>query len=196
MISLYISEALRSIAQSFFGCSLFEFLGIRRIREQVYCRILGIRLPATFISKHVMFYRSHLNAVADPENVNPKKGTVTAGHHIAISSDVKIDYTGGITIGDYVDISENVRIYTHGHVLCADRMSFKPSTIETSDLTIGDRVWIGAGSIILSSVQRIGNNAIIGAGSVVTKNVADNVVVAGNPAAVIRELKDNEYTKG
>lgn len=32
---------------------------------------------------------------------------------------------------------------------------------------------------------RVGNNVIVGAGSVVTKNIPDNVVVAGNPAKVI-----------
>jgi maltose O-acetyltransferase len=35
----------------------------------------------------------------------------------------------------------------------------------------------------------IGNGVTIGAGSVVTKNVPDNVVVAGNPAKIIKQLK-------
>lgn len=33
----------------------------------------------------------------------------------------------------------------------------------------------------------IGNNVIIGAGAVVIKDIPDNVVVAGNPAKIIRE---------
>ena len=36
----------------------------------------------------------------------------------------------------------------------------------------------------------IGENAIVAAGSVVTKDVPDNIVVAGNPAKVIREIKE------
>lgn len=34
----------------------------------------------------------------------------------------------------------------------------------------------------------IGNNAVIGSGTVITKDVPDEVVAAGNPARVIKEL--------
>lgn len=50
---------------------------------------------------------------------------------------------------------------------------------------------IGSGSTILSKVT-IGENAIVGAGSVVTKNVPANAVVAGNPAKVLRYLKEEK----
>ncbi|MFZ3105151.1 MAG: hypothetical protein WA096_10690 [Smithella sp.] len=48
---------------------------------------------------------------------------------------------------------------------------------------------IGSGSTILSNVI-IGENAIIGAGSVVTKNVPPDTIVAGNPAKILRKVKD------
>ena len=47
---------------------------------------------------------------------------------------------------------------------------------------------IGSGSTILANVT-IGENAIVGAGSVVTKDVPDNVIVAGNPARVKRRIE-------
>jgi acetyltransferase-like isoleucine patch superfamily enzyme len=47
---------------------------------------------------------------------------------------------------------------------------------------------IGSGSTILSNVV-IGENAIVGAGSVVTRDVPPNVIVAGNPARVLRAIK-------
>lgn len=46
---------------------------------------------------------------------------------------------------------------------------------------------IGSGCTILANIT-IGENAVIGAGSVVTKSVPADVVVAGNPAKVIRKL--------
>jgi acetyltransferase-like isoleucine patch superfamily enzyme len=46
---------------------------------------------------------------------------------------------------------------------------------------------IGSGSTILSNVV-IGENAIVGAGSVVTRDVPPNVIVAGNPAKLLRTL--------
>lgn len=47
--------------------------------------------------------------------------------------------------------------------------------------------WIGANAIILKGVT-IGEHAVVGAGSIVTKSVPPLVVVAGNPAKVIRKL--------
>lgn len=53
--------------------------------------------------------------------------------------------------------------------------------------TIGDNVTVGANVCIIGNIS-IGNNVVIGAGSVVVKDVPDNVVVAGNPAKVIKRL--------
>jgi acetyltransferase-like isoleucine patch superfamily enzyme len=50
---------------------------------------------------------------------------------------------------------------------------------------------IGSGTTILAKVT-VGENAIIGAGSVVTKDVPANVVVAGNPARVLRHLPERQ----
>lgn len=55
----------------------------------------------------------------------------------------------------------------------------------SKDITIGDRVWVAEDVRILKGVT-IGHDSIIGAGSVVTKNVPNNVIVAGNPARIIK----------
>ncbi|HAI40259.1 MAG TPA: acyltransferase, partial [Maribacter sp.] len=47
--------------------------------------------------------------------------------------------------------------------------------------------WVGANAILLPGVT-IGHNSIVGAGSIVTKDVPDNVVVAGNPAKVLKVI--------
>lgn len=51
--------------------------------------------------------------------------------------------------------------------------------------TIGDNVALGVGCIVIGKIH-IGNNVVVGAGSVVVKDVPDNVVVAGNPAKIIK----------
>jgi UDP-2-acetamido-3-amino-2,3-dideoxy-glucuronate N-acetyltransferase len=55
--------------------------------------------------------------------------------------------------------------------------------------TIRQGASIGAGSVVLPVT--IGKNSLIGAGSVVTKDVPDNVAVAGNPARVIHNKADH-----
>ena len=53
--------------------------------------------------------------------------------------------------------------------------------------SIGDNVTLGANVNIIGEVT-IGNNVIIGAGSVVVKDVPDNCIIAGNPAKIIKYL--------
>ncbi|WP_133758747.1 LbetaH domain-containing protein [Gelidibacter sediminis] len=54
---------------------------------------------------------------------------------------------------------------------------------------IGDDVTVGAQVVIIGDIS-IGNNVIIGAGSVVVKDVPSNCVIAGNPAQIIRHIDE------
>ena len=62
--------------------------------------------------------------------------------------------------------------------------------VVSSPVVIDDDVLIGARSIILKGVH-IGQGAVVGAGSVVTKDVPPFTIVAGNPAKVVKELREN-----
>ena len=55
------------------------------------------------------------------------------------------------------------------------------------EVKIGNDVWIGGNAVINPGVT-IGDNVVIGSGSVVTKDIPSNVVAAGNPCKVIREI--------
>lgn len=57
--------------------------------------------------------------------------------------------------------------------------------LEIRKVSIGNDVWIGANSVILSGVE-IGHGAVIGAGAVVTKDVPPYAIVVGVPAKVIK----------
>lgn len=56
------------------------------------------------------------------------------------------------------------------------------------NIRVGNRVWIGARTIILPGVE-IGDDCIIAAGSVVNKDVPKNSLYAGVPAKLIRKLQ-------
>lgn len=63
---------------------------------------------------------------------------------------------------------------------------------------IGNNVFLGVNAVVLPGIK-IGNNVIIGAGCVVTKDIPDNVVVAGNPGRIIctvEELHRKREEKG
>ncbi|MBQ8482328.1 MAG: sugar O-acetyltransferase [Alphaproteobacteria bacterium] len=91
-----------------------------------------------------------------------------------------------IEIGDNCMIGPKTCIYAISH-------PFNPQERQKGiglpqKVTIGNNVWIGGGATILSGVS-LGNNVIVGAGSVVTKSFPDNVVIAGNPARIIRKIQ-------
>lgn len=95
-----------------------------------------------------------------------------------------------IYIGDNVMIAPNVVIATGTHPVCPElrEMVYQYNL----PVHIGNRVWIGAGAIILPGVT-IGDDSVIGAGSVVTKDIPSGVVAVGNPCRVIREISEYDY---
>ncbi|MEO1766441.1 acyltransferase [Thiobacter aerophilum] len=91
---------------------------------------------------------------------------------------------GHIIIGERCAIAAFTRIITPTHdpaVLPVAAVGIN-RTVE-----IGDDVWIGTGAMILPGV-RIGSRSIVAAGAVVTKDVPEDVMVAGVPARVVKTL--------
>lgn len=96
-----------------------------------------------------------------------------------------------ITIGDDVTMAPRVQILAHdASTVCA------LGHAKIGQVNIGNRVFIGAGSIVLPNVT-IGNDVIVGAGSVVTHSIPDDSVCVGNPARRICSMTDymNKHRK-
>lgn len=99
---------------------------------------------------------------------------------------------GKVVIGDNVMFAPNVSIFTAGHPVHPDSRN---SGYEYGiGVTIGDNVWIG-GNVVINPGIAIGKNSVIGSGSVVTRDIPENVIAAGNPCKVIREIteEDRDY---
>lgn len=105
------------------------------------------------------------------------------GHKTYINSNSAVTCFDHITIGSDCAISWNTNMLDgNAHELVVDGVP-RP---RTQPVVIGDKVWIGTGTIILSGV-RIGSSAVVAAGSVVTADVPDGAVAGGNPARVVRD---------
>lgn len=99
-----------------------------------------------------------------------------------------------LQIGDFCSIAQEVTF-----LLCCDHytdhissfpfkvqcLGYSNECISDGDIIIGDDVWIGYRSTILSGVH-IGQGAIVAAGAVVTKDVPPYAIVGGVPAKVIK----------
>lgn len=93
---------------------------------------------------------------------------------------------GGIDIADDVMIGPKVSIITSGHPIDPSQ---RRSSVIGKPVVIEKDVWIAAGAIILGGLT-VGENSVIAAGAVVTRNVSQNSLVAGNPAKVIRSIRE------
>jgi maltose O-acetyltransferase len=110
---------------------------------------------------------------------------IHAGERLFINFGCVILDCGKVTIGDQVMFGPNVQLYAAHHPL--DPVERSSGYEFGGPITIGHRVWIGGGAIILDNVS-IGDGSIIGAGSVVTKDIPANIVAVGNPCRIVRSL--------
>ena len=108
---------------------------------------------------------------------------ITFGKNIFINKETMFTDLGGITIEDDVLIGPRVSLLTVNHILDPS----KRRGLTTGEIVIKKNAWIGAGATILAGVT-IGENSVVAANSTVTKDVPDNVIVAGTPARIIKKL--------
>ena len=87
----------------------------------------------------------------------------------------------GIEIGENFLFGPGISIISVNH-----GVDNEYKDIKTKPIIIGNNVWLGTNVSILPEVQ-LGNNVVVGAGSVVTKSFPDDVIIAGNPAAIIKK---------
>lgn len=112
------------------------------------------------------------------------------GDDVDLAKDVLITTSGGVSIGDRTLIGYRTQILSSNHEIPSIGEKFPISGNVHMPIIIKNDVWIGAGCIITAGVT-IGEGAVIAAGSVVTRNVAENMIVGGVPARVIRKRSSN-----
>lgn len=118
-----------------------------------------------------------------------EEAKIEIGNNVGISG-ATIYARKGITIGDNTLIGGNVKILDndfHPIEVEARNLDIKEK-IGTRKIKIGRDCFIGANSLILKGVE-IGDGSVVGAGSVVTGKFPSNVIIAGNPARVIKRLE-------
>lgn len=116
---------------------------------------------------------------------------ISIGDHFYANFDCIMLDGGGIEIGSNVLFGPRVGIYTSNHAV--DPWERMKGACYAKPVKIGSNVWIGAGVSINQGVT-IGDNTIIGSGSVVTKDIPANVIAAGVPCKVIREITEADKT--
>ncbi len=160
---------------------------------QIFRHFRSRQRPAVVLGDHVSCYagcsfsigENGFASVGDYTLLNG--ALIMAEERIEIGSSCIISWNVGIADSDFHPIAPAARLQDARAMapFLADRPPRPP--IRTAPVRIGDNVWIGMGAIILKGVT-IGNNSIVAAGAIVTRDVAENTVVAGNPAVSVKQL--------
>ena len=160
---------------------------------QIFKKLKSRRATAVQIGNHVSCYAGCSFAVGENGTCSIGDFTllngafVMAEERIEIGSHCLIAWNVGIADSDFHPISAAQRRLDAEAL--APYYSARPARppLHAAPVRIHDNVWIGMNAIVLKGVT-IGENAIVAAGSVVARDVPANVVVAGNPARIVREL--------
>lgn len=113
---------------------------------------------------------------------------IIIGNNVGISG-ATIFSRSEITIGNNTLIGANTKILDNDFhpIHPEERLKSSNFPIPIGKITIGNNVFIGCNCIILKNTS-IGDNVVIGAGSVVKGTVPSNVIVAGNPAVIVKHF--------
>ena len=112
---------------------------------------------------------------------------VMAEDRIEIGSHCLISWNVGIADSDFHPLEPAQRLIDAQALAPFFKNRPPRPKLKTAPVIISDNVWIGMNATILKGVT-IGENSVVAAGSVVTKSVPANVVVAGNPAIIVKQF--------
>ncbi|QLC67473.1 acyltransferase [Flavobacterium sp. LPB0248] len=160
--------------------------------------ILGTYWRLFFKSKMIKLCKKKFGHFADDADFRPGAyaigcSQISIGRRVVIRPGTMLHgetdtLKDSIVIEDDVLVGCGVHIYVENHrFIKLDLPIIDQGHTEARKVILKKGCWIGANVIILPGVT-IGENSVVGAGSVVTKDVSAGVVVAGNPARIIKSI--------
>lgn len=144
----------------------------------IFLVMLGSNIKSNVTIMGVKFFNWHHKGFAG----------LKIGKECFIGDETLIDLYEGVVLEDQVTLAQRVTVLTHLNVGFTDHPLQKFFPKVSSQVVFKKGSVIAASSTILPGVT-VGENSFVAAGSVVTKDVPDNVLVAGVPAKVVKELK-------
>ena len=169
---LFLSQITNSPEQIHLYSGMPQLLGALKITIGERCRISGISTWSGRISN------ADVAEIQIGDNVDIGwQNILASGTQIQIDDNARL--AGKVFLAGYPGHPENAE----------DRAKGKADTpIQIGRIHIKKNAWIGTGAIILANVT-IGEGSIVAAGSIVTHNIPNFVLVAGNPARIMRSVE-------
>lgn len=164
---------------------------VRHVGLGIHCKFYGITFiqrainSTITIGDYCQFRSKHLSALL---GVNHPCIVATIVPEAVITIGKRCGFSGTtITAFTSIKIGNDVRCATNTTICDSDWHPDDPRTSLSKPIVIEDNVWLGYNVTVWKGVT-IGKNSIIGANSLVTKDIPANVIAAGNPCRVIKQL--------
>ena len=112
------------------------------------------------------------------------EGRIGIGNNVLVMNGVRVSSACKIVIEDGCMLANYCYLTDSDWHDIHDRTDYPG---KCSPIILKKGAWVGDSAIVCKGVT-IGENSIVGAGAVVTKDVPPNVIVAGNPARIVKKL--------
>jgi acetyltransferase-like isoleucine patch superfamily enzyme len=178
----------RILGKNIFASNSTKIRGVKNITTISKLQI-GIEEVAFMLSSDKTFLNIEGELVVQGNAYIGKGCRMTIGgstklvlNRVFINANCLFVISNGLEIGDNTVISWNCQFIDDDF----HKINYKGKVESSKKINIGNHVWIGANSVILKGVY-IADGCVIAANSIVTKSVTEqNVLIAGNPAKIIK----------
>jgi acetyltransferase-like isoleucine patch superfamily enzyme len=154
-----------------------------RLRTDGICFVCpGVQLE---IGRHATLHLGRWSWLGHDTKVRVHEGEVRIGAKTVLGQECTISAYQHVSIGRECILADRVMLIDFDHGVVEVDRPIRQQGIYKRDVNVGHNVWVGYGACVLRGVT-VGDNSIIGANSVVTRDVAENAVVGGVPARLIR----------
>jgi acetyltransferase-like isoleucine patch superfamily enzyme len=185
-LSLFVGVGNCSIADDVRIGHLNAFVNVHRLEIEDHVKIGFLNLFRGGRRIHIGRYATilHLNVMNSrppPEAVNPPDPDLRLGEGAVVTNGHWLDFTDRIELGDHAILGgRNSSLWTH------NRQRTRP-------ITIGAHSYVGS-EIRMAPGASVSTCCIVSIGSVLTQRFEeDRVVIAGNPARVLRPIQDRDF---
>lgn len=174
--------------------NIFSVKIIWFIRGLVYKFFFGRFGKFSYIGKPILIINANKIFIGNKVRIFPGarleahgKSTVIIEDNVSIGHNFHLSAYNKLTIGSGTTVASNVLIMSLIHDVVIKDIPYMDQPIKGKETIIGKNCLIGTNSCIMAGVT-LGDQCIVASNSVVTKSFDSHLVIAGNPAIVIKKL--------
>jgi acetyltransferase-like isoleucine patch superfamily enzyme len=166
------------------------FASPKLIKISQLCRIGAFSIVRCYTKDGIVlgknFSLGAYSSLSNGFNIFSSPGSLTIGDDVGIGEYAYICAVAPVIIGNDTIVGQYLSIHPQNHNFNEKNILIRQQGTSELGVNIGANCWIGSKVTFLDG-SSVGDGCVVAAGAVVTKNFPGNVIIAGNPAKILRE---------